>query len=458
MKLANDSILSDKSFKGLLFETGVLDSSYPTAVIWLPYGVDILNRLSSHIRKVFLNHGFSEYIFPSLVNLNDFNLINKNIFSFIDLVYKPDKNLILKPSGESIIYPMFKKWIKDSKDLPIKIYQIGEMFRKGRPRGLFRKNESDFFIEAHTAHSSREDAFLQLNDDNKVIEEILDCANIPCLFSERPFWTNKPVAEKHIGIDVLLPNGETLLVASSYAQMQVFSKIFNIVFKNIDGVNDFTYQTSLGFSHRIILASLLLSSDQNGFCIYPEIAPIQVVVVQIDDFRKEMSEFTKIVVEKLSCLNYRVKIEYVRKKELHKIFCKYEKKGVPLRVEIGKDEEKEKKIKVVRRDNFDKRYLYFKELGLIENLMKEIEINLKLRVNNYLKSSIVVSPDARDMKRIVDGGKIAKIFVCKKRECVTDLPKKIGFGEVLGFIDEAVGCCVYCKKNNGLTAYYSRRI
>ena len=317
--------------------------------------------------------------------------MKNGIYDFSKGVYWVDEDKLLRPSGECIIYPQFRRWIKTHNDLPLRAFQVGTAYRKLTPRGLFRLREQDLFIEGHTAHATRQEAEKQLDLNIKLVNEVLEYIGLPTIFIYRPIWNNKPVSEKTIGFDTLLPNGETVLVACAYSQMQVFSKQFKIQFINKNNEKEYTYQTEFGLSAKPILALLFLSSDEYGLNIIPELAPTQIIIIPItnkNNIEKIMSYSEKIkkqLIEK----GLRVKIDSSNKSVGRKRYL-YEKNGIPLRIEIGENEINDNKITVFSRETKEKiKINTSKILNQVEDMLNVSSKKIKERIHKKHSENII---------------------------------------------------------------------
>ncbi|MDD2516035.1 MAG: His/Gly/Thr/Pro-type tRNA ligase C-terminal domain-containing protein [Candidatus Gracilibacteria bacterium] len=464
MENSPEQSLSLNKFNILLEQAGIIDSSYPlSAIIWLPDGYKILNIAEQYLNILFEKYNYKRHIFPFLVSSKEFDHINDNICSFEKGIYKVTESIILRPSGESAIYPMFRKWIKTYNDLPLKVFQIGSIFRRGSTRGFMRSNENDFFIEAHAAFSSREEVERELSSCNDMVNDFMKWLAIPTLKTIRPPWTNKPVAETEYAFDVFLPTKETALLNVTYTQMQIFSKIFNITFTNKNGIKDFTYQIEFGFSQRCILISIWLLSNENNLFMLPIYSPIQIVIFQIDSPIIELNEYVDKIANILKGSNIRIEVDK-KSGQLYKRFGKYEKLGVPIRFEIGKKELDSEIIKIVRQDN--KKALFISLNNIIPEIDKLfLEISSEALMNNEknLIENTIYCTKTEDIKNLINSGKIAKIHLCFSEDCVKNIEKNVRSGEIVGFeyINKNggdLGKCVNCQKPTSEIAYYSRRI
>ncbi|MDD3263135.1 MAG: His/Gly/Thr/Pro-type tRNA ligase C-terminal domain-containing protein [Candidatus Absconditabacteria bacterium] len=462
MNDGNNEILLLKEFNNILEREKIIDLNYPTGTfVWLPYGCKIVDLNMNFLNKLFDKYGYEKYIFPFLVSSKEFDNINKKINNFEKNIYKVNNSLILRPSGESAIYPMLRRRVKSYTDLPIRVFQIGIMFRNGTSRGFLRPNENDVFIEAHSAFESKNDAENEIKKINSLVEEYFKRLGIPTLKTIRPPRTNKPVAEKEYAFDALLPTGETALLNVTYLQMQIFSKAFSILFSKKDKTKDYTYQTEFGFSQRAILTSIRLLSKKNNVFLLPNHAPIQIVIIQINLDNKKISNYTKKIFDKLIKNKFRVKIDQ-EGKNLYKRFSKHENKGIPLRIEIGEKELLNSSIKIVRHDNKETHLYNYKDtINGVSLMLKKIETYSYKQNNNSLKEKIIIIKDINEIAKVIKIGKIAKIHLCYNKNCVEKTQETVKIGEIIGFEEKESKLkhsCINCGKTTGYIAFYARRV
>src|SRR3990172_6881262 len=137
------------------------DKRYPIKGmnVWRPYGWAIAKLIDQAMREEFDATGHEEVNFPVLVPEAEFHKEAVHVKGFEGDVYwvtrggfnELDVKLLLRPTSETAMYPMFKLWIRSHADLPLKVYQIVPVFRHETKmtRTFMRVREIHFF-EAHT--------------------------------------------------------------------------------------------------------------------------------------------------------------------------------------------------------------------------------------------------------------------------------------------------------------------
>jgi len=155
------------------------------------------------------------------------------------------------------------------------------------------------------------------------------------VISKRPVWDTFPGAWYTIAIDVIMPDGRTLQVASVHHYRDQWAKAFEIVYADENGEQQFCHQTTYGMSERLLGAVVSLHGDDDGLIFPPPIAPIQVVLMPIAAHKSPaVGEAVTAAAETLREAGLRVKIDDRELRPGQK-YWDWEIKGVPLRLEIG---------------------------------------------------------------------------------------------------------------------------
>ena len=163
-------------YNGLVEGANLSDKRYPIKGmnIWTPYGWKIMLNIDATIRREMEATDHGEVNFPLLIPATEFEKEAQHIKGFESEVYwvtkaglnELDVPMLLRPTSETAMYPIFKLWIRSHADLPLKTFQIVNTFRYDTKmtRSFIRVREIHFF-EAHTCHASYEDAEAQMAQD-----------------------------------------------------------------------------------------------------------------------------------------------------------------------------------------------------------------------------------------------------------------------------------------------------
>lgn len=139
-------------------------------------------------------------------------------------------------------------------------------------------------------------------------------------------------------IEAMMQDGKALQSGTSHDLGQNFGKAFDVTFQNQAGERDFVWQTSWGVSTRLVGALIMAHSDDNGLVVPPRLAPIHVAIVPIyrkDDERAAVMEATERIAAELRDDGLVVEIDAREGMKPGAKYYDWERKGVPLRIEIG---------------------------------------------------------------------------------------------------------------------------
>ena len=247
-----------------------------------------------------------------------------------------DVPMFLRPTSETAMYTMFPLWIRSHADLPLKTYQIVNTFRyeTKQTRSFIRVREIHFF-EAHTAHIDEDCASRQIQEDLDIVSRLMESMSLPVIMSKRPVWDTFPGAWYTIAIDVIMPNGRTLQVASCHHYKDQWAKAFDITYQDDSGNTQYCHQTTYGMSERLLGAVVGMHGDDNGLIFPPQIAPLQVVLMPVASHKNpDILPAVEKAADELRKSGYRVKVDDRDLRPGQK-YWDWEIKGVPLRLEIG---------------------------------------------------------------------------------------------------------------------------
>jgi prolyl-tRNA synthetase len=264
---------------------------------------------------------------------------------------KLEEPLIVRPTSETIIYDSFSRWIQSYRDLPMVINQWANVVRwEMRPR-LFLRTSEFLWQEGHSAHVSLQEAdryALRILNDvyMRFVHEYLA---MPVYTGQKSEGEKFAGALKTFCIEALMQDGKSLQAGTSHNLSDNFSKSFNVTFLDQDGQRKYAFQTSWGVSTRLIGGLIMTHSDDKGLVLPPKIAPVQVVIVPIIKNGSEsvISE-AKSIAKRLTGVSVEMDLrEHLRPGEK---YYEWEKKGVPVRIEIGPRDLENNTVVLVRRD------------------------------------------------------------------------------------------------------------
>jgi prolyl-tRNA synthetase len=376
-----------------------------------------------------------------------------------------DEKLAIRPTSETIMYATYAKWIRSWRDLPIKLNQWNSVVRwETEATKLFLRTREFLWQEGHTAHATKEEA------DQEVMEILNAYKDVIESYLAIPVLTGmKTENEKFAGalytttLEALMPDGKALQMGTSHHLGQNFSKVFGIKFLDQNEKERFVWQTSWGFSTRMIGALVMVHGDDKGLVLPPKVTPIQAVIIPIP--YKDIDEDlvlakAKDVYEKLQKRGISVVFDDRTEYTPGWKFNEWELKGVPIRIEIGPRDVKQKQVTLVRRDTFEK--IVIKEektVNAVAELLEKIQKNLFNRAKKLLKENITsVKTYDEFQKTLKTKGGFIRACWCSSPTCEEKIKEETGATiRLIPFEkEEPFSNCVYCHKEAKEVVYFGR--
>src|SRR5437899_7734658 len=164
----------------------------------------------------------------------------------------------------------------------------------------------------------------------------------------------KTQAEKFAGalrsysIEAMMQNGLALQAGTSHDLGQNFGKAFEVRFQTKEGQLDYVWQTSWGVSTRLIGGLIMTHSDDKGLVLPPKLAPVKAVIVPI--FRKEEEKAAVLETAHRIAAEIGAKVDDRDGQSPGAKFFHWERRGVPVVLELGPRDLASGKIVLKRRD------------------------------------------------------------------------------------------------------------
>ncbi len=428
-------------YNWILREARICFVEYPVKGVY-PYlerGARVFKKIKEIVEKEHEKTGHKEVLFPTLIPLSLFKKETDFFEGFTPEAYvvtetlqgkKFDEKLILRPTSEVPLYFVYSHFIRSWRDLPLKIYQIVNIFRceTKMTSPLLRLREVPGFVEAHTFHRTEEESHKQIEEAIGIYKRILEFIGLPWIIVKCPDWDLFPGAYYQYDFITVMPNGKLLELASVINLGQKFSKAFEIRFQDKDLKWKFVYQTCYGIGiDRIIGAVIGLFSDDIGLMFHPDISPEDFVVVPIPkaENKEEIEEYSNRVYRRLREMGFKGTIDLSDETPGSK-FYKYERLGIPIRVEIGEREVRESFLTVAIRGLRERKRIKIEEF-------KDFYREEKERIKEYLFRKAV-----EEVKRLIsDKGPVYVLEMENpKREEIEEKEEELG-AEYIGKIVES---------------------
>jgi prolyl-tRNA synthetase len=284
-----------------------------------------------------------------------------------------EEKLYIRPTSETIIWSMYKKWIMSYRDLPILINQWANVLRWEMRTRLFLRTSEFLWQEGHTAHATYDEAEEEtrkiLGIYQRFAEDYLAIPVIP---------GKKTEAEKFAGalhtysIEAMMQDKKALQSGTSHNLGENFAKAFDVQFQDKDGQLTYVWATSWGVSTRLIGALIMAHSDDRGLVLPPKMAQQPVVIVPIwkgEDEKQAVIQFSESVFQELR-EKYRVIFDDREQYKPGYKFSDWELQGIPLRLEIGPKDVQKNQLVLVRRDTMQKQFV--ERQGILQRVEAEL--------------------------------------------------------------------------------------
>ena len=255
-----------------------------------------------------------------------------------DPAAKLEEPLIVRPTSETIIWHMYGRWISSWRDLPLLINQWANVVRWELRTRPFLRTAEFLWQEGHTAHATSaeavEEAQRMLGVYTDFCSETLALPVIPGV---------KSASERFAGavdtytIEAMMQNGWALQAGTSHFLGQNFARAFDVTFQNTSGERELVWATSWGVSTRLIGAAIMAHSDDAGLALPPRVAPVQVVIVPIYKGDDEKATTVAFAHKVRAALGGRLRVRVDDRDNLKPgaKYYEWERRGVPLRLEVG---------------------------------------------------------------------------------------------------------------------------
>jgi prolyl-tRNA synthetase len=452
-----------------------------------PYGYSIWEMYQQTLDKMFKDLGHVNAYFPIFIPKSFLSKEAEHVDGFaqesavvthhrlktdpttrkvtVDPESKLDEELIVRPTSETIIYDSFSRWITSYRDLPVLINQWANVVRWEMRTRPFIRTAEFLWQEGHTAHATHDEAEQEarqmLGVYQKFAEEHLAIPVIPGQKSESEKFAG---ALRTYTIEAMMQDGKALQAGTSHNLGDNFAKAFDVKFTDKDGQIKHVWQTSWGFSTRMIGGMIMTHSDDKGLVVPPKIAPIQVVFIPIWREESQINEvlgYINDLANELSNKDISFKVDnrdFLTFGEKH---FEWEKKGVPIRIEVGPRDIQNNKVVLVRRDQEGKEILERSSFAkLIEEKLDLIQKNLYKKAMEYREQNTHRTDDYLEFKKIIEQDKPGFIYShwCESKECELKVKEDTkATTRCIPFNTQGSrGKCLVCSKNTGTTVIFAK--
>jgi prolyl-tRNA synthetase len=378
---------------------------------------------------------------------------------------KLEERLAVRPTSETIMYATYAKWIRSWRDLPIKLNQWCNIVRwETRATKLFLRTREFLWQEGHTAHATKEEADTEVMEILNIYRDLVEnYLAIPVLVGKKTENEKFAGALYTTAVEALMPDGKVLQMGTSHNLGQNFAKVFNVKFIGEDEKEHYVWQTSWGITTRLIGALVMVHGDDKGLVLPPKITPVQAVIIPI---------FYKNVAQKLILEKARENLNKLVENGVAAVlddspaytpgwkFNEWELKGVPIRIEIGPRDVKQKQLTLARRDTFERLAVKEEEIvDVVNKLLEEIQSNLFNRAKKFLENNITTVKTYDEFKEnLKKKGGFIRACWCSSSTCEEKIKEETGatIRTVPFEKEKPFSNCIYCGKEAKDVVYFGR--
>ena len=364
-----------------------------------------------------------------------------------------EEPLAVRPTSETIVGSLIKRYIQSHRDLPKLTNQWNSVVRWEMRSRLFLRSREFWWQEGHTFHASAQEAIEEADLILGYYRSIAqDWLAVPILSGKKSPAETFPGAVHTLTVEGLMRDGLALQMGTSHYFGQNFARAYDISFSNKDNEKELCYSTSWGISTRLVGSVVMAHGDDSGLIVPPMVAPIQVIVVPIfrdAEGRTKVEGFIDGWARELKAAGIRHRVDWRDERPGDK-YAHWELKGVPLRLNVGGRDVDAGQVELVDRLSRERRPVPV--AGIAERLQKELatfQARLFERAQEFQrKNTFELSTLAEVVAHFRERAGFVWAPWCGDAECEARIKAEAG-GVTIRTIDpdeKASGKCLVCGK------------
>jgi len=333
-------------YNELIFRAELADHSpVRGSMVIRPWGYGIWEHMQRALDDMFKETGHQNVYFPLLIPMSFIEKEKDHIEGFKpELVVvthaggkELEEPLVVRPTSETVVMSMMAKWVQSYRDLPMKLNQWVNVMRWELRTRLFLRTSEFLWQEGHTLHATTEEAEehtkIMLGVYRNFMENWMAMPPVTGLKSESEKFAG---AVRSYSCEAMMQDNKALQAGTSHFLGQNFSRQFDVTFQSEVGKEEFGWNTSWGVSTRLLGGLIMTHGDDQGLVLPPKIAPIQVVIVPVKDLEDgSVLGKAESMCSELIAQGIRTKVDSRDFVNPGSKFYEWERKGVPIRLEIG---------------------------------------------------------------------------------------------------------------------------
>ena len=151
-----------------------------------------------------------------------------------------EEEVVVRPTSETVVWAMYKKWIQSYRDLPILINQWVNVVRWDMRTRLFLRTTEFLWQEGHTAHATASEAEEEAKKILEIYREVAeDVMAIPVFTGLKTDMEKFAGAEHTYCIEAMMGDCRALQAGTSHNLGQNFAKAFDVTFQTEDNREEY---------------------------------------------------------------------------------------------------------------------------------------------------------------------------------------------------------------------------
>ena len=370
------------------------------------------------------------------------------------------ERLCVRPTSETLFSDFYKNDVHSYRDLP-KIYnQWCSVVRWEKTTRPFLRSREFLWQEGHTVHATAQEAQerteLMLKVYADFCEEVLA---IPVIRGKKTEKEKFAGALSTYTIESLMHDGKALQSGTSHNFGDKFAKAYEILFTDKDNQLKYAHQTSWGMTTRMIGAIIMVHGDNSGLVLPPRIAPIQAMVIPIQQKKEGVLEKAQELRQILADAGISARLDDSDKSPGWK-FSEQEMRGIPVRIELGPKDIEAGQAVIVRRDTREKTICAVADLAeTVKRILDTEQREMFERARAHRDAHTYDACTKEEFKDIADNkpGFIRAMW-CGQTECEEAIKEEIGVtSRCMPFEQEHLSdTCIFCGKEAKTMVYWGK--
>ncbi|MHC4549631.1 MAG: proline--tRNA ligase [Planctomycetota bacterium] len=398
-------------------QTGDLAENAPVrgCMVIKPHGYALWENIQAPLDRMFKETGHVNAYFPLFIPMSFLDREAKHVEGFSPELAvvthgggkELEEPLVVRPTSETVVGAMYAKWVQSHRDLPVLINQWANVVRwELRPR-LFLRTVEFLWQEGHTVHATQEEAEEETLKILDIYERLAtEYLAVPVHRGLKSRLETFAGADRTYAIEGLMQDGKALQMGTSHNLGQNFARAFDIQFQDVDGERKYGWMTSWGVSTRLIGGVVMAHGDDKGLVLPPRIAPVQVVLVpiykKVDDKAAVLQAAARMI-DALKDAGLKARLDDREHVKPGPKFFEWERKGVPVRLELGPRDLAENKVVLVRRDDGTKAPVPVEGLvQTITGVLGEVQQTLYDRALRFRDEHTHQASSLKDFERLLE--------------------------------------------------------